>query len=436
MRVLVYPHAAEIGGSQSNAVDLARAVRDLGHDVLVSCEPGPLVERIERADLEHLELPMHRRRPSPQVAAMIDKWVAERGIDVVHGYEWPPVFDALLTRRRRRTAVLGTVMSMSVVPFLPRTVPLLVGTAQIRDATLAAGHHRVELLEPPVDTEGDHPDRDPGDFREQHGLSPDVTLIAMVCRLVPDLKLEGLLAACDAVGELAAAGHMIALVIAGDGRCRRDVQERADRANATAGRRVVVLTGQLDDPRPAYASADIIIGQGGSALRGMAFGKPLVVVGEQGFSELLTPESEPRFLREGWYGLGPGSRGAGVPALRDALGYLLAHPDRRRELGEFARALVVRRFGLAEAARVVEREYLLAMDPAASTGDLLRAGTGLLAHKVRRRVQRLRGTMPTDDANARPVGAAVPPASAPPTPPRRDLPTADAAGHNGKGPKL
>ena len=36
MRVLVYPHSMEIGGSQLNAVELGGAVRDLGHDVVVA----------------------------------------------------------------------------------------------------------------------------------------------------------------------------------------------------------------------------------------------------------------------------------------------------------------------------------------------------------------------------------------------------------------
>ena len=88
--------------------------------------------------------------------------------------------------------------------------------------------------------------------------------------------------------------------------------------NAAVGRAIIGLTGQIDDPRPAYAAADVVVGQGGSALRGMAFGKPVVVVGEDGFSELLTSDSSPIFLQQGWYGLGPGSAGSGVPALRSA----------------------------------------------------------------------------------------------------------------------
>ena len=408
MRVLVYPHAAEIGGSQLNAVDLAGAVRDLGHEVVVVSDAGPLVDSIRGLGLEHLPLPEPRRRPSAAVASMLAGLAETRKLDVVHGYEWPPVLDGVLgPGRRARTAVVGTVMSMSVVPFFPRLVPLMVGTAAIQQAAIAAGHRHVALLEPPVDTVADHPDVDPAGFRERHGLDPDAVLAAMVCRLVPELKLEGLLAACDAVGALAAAGHPVQLVIVGDGRSRPDVEERARLANARSGRAAVVLTGQLDDPRPAYAAADVVIGQGGSALRAMAFGRPVVVVGEEGFSEVLTPVTLPRFLQDGFYGLGPGSRGSGPAALEAGLATLLDAGHVRRELGIFARQTAVARFGLARAAGLVVAEYEYALDASpggtAVAADTLRSCAGLLAHKVARRVQRLRGTVSTDDANARPV---------------------------------
>ena len=401
MRILVYPHAMEIGGSQLNALQLAAAVRDRGHEVTVVSEPGPLLDFVHAHNLPHVEIPAERRRPSAAVVRTLSTLV--KHADVVHGYEWPPVLEALAAARGR-CAVVGTVLSMSVVPFFPRTVPLLVGTEEIREAALAAGHRHVALLEPPVDTDSDSPGSDGSAFRAEHGLDTDVPLVAMVCRLVPELKLEGLLAACDAVGELARAGRKVQLVIVGDGRSRAEVERRAARANELAGRRVVVLTGEIADPRPAYAAADVLVGMGGSALRGMAFGKPLVVSGERGFSELLTPETAPLFLRGGWYGQGPGSRGSGPAALRDALNVLIDDPARRAELGGFARELVVSRFSLRHAAQVLEQEYERAVAQPVRLGvDAARSAAGLLAYKIERRYQRIRGRASTDDANATPV---------------------------------
>lgn len=404
MRIIVYPHAMELGGSQLNAIQLAGAVRDRGHEVIVLSEPGRLVEVVRAIGLEHVEIPLNRSRPSPQVSNRLMHLARERCVDVVHGYEWPPVLEAFLGLGLwRRTPVVGTVMAMSVAPFFPRTVPLMVGTEQIRAAALDAGHRRVTLLEPPVDADADNPSVDGAAFRAHYGIGSDEILAVMVCRLVPELKLEGLLAACEAVGALAQAGHPVRLIIVGDGRSRDAVAERAARANAMAQREAVLLAGEISDPRLAYAAADITIGQGGSALRGMAFGKPLIVVGERGFSELLTPDSAPLFLRQGWYGLGAGSLGSGVPALRAALEQVIQSPELRQTLGTFARTLVLERFSLRQAARLQEQEYLAAIDGGIAAGsraaDAARSLAGLFGSKLCRKYQRWRGTITIDDSN-------------------------------------
>lgn len=405
MRIIVYPHAMELGGSQLNAIQLAGAMANRGHDVMVVSEPGPLVDRVHELGLPHVGLPAHRRRPSPQVALQLIRLVRDFRADVVHGYEWPPAVEAYFgPGLLRGTAVVGTIMSMSVVGFLPRGLPLLVGTEDIRAGALAAGYRSVTLLEPPVDTDADRPGLDDSGFRARYDLDPAVPLAVIVSRLVPELKRESLLASCTAVGQLAAQGVSVQLAVVGDGPIRGEVAAAAAAANAAAGRRVVTLTGALTDPRPAYAAADVLLGMGGSALRGLAFGTPLVVLGERGFSELLTPDSAPTFLRQGWYGQGPGSLGKGVSALAEALRLLVTDPARRAELGAFGRTLVITRFSLVIAAGLQERVYdrVLALDRPTRTNltDTVRSGVGLGSYKVRRKVAAWRGTAPTDDANA------------------------------------
>ena len=399
MRVLVYPHAMEIGGSQLNAVELAGAVRDLGHEVAVVAEPGPLVATVERLGLEHVPIPEHRRRPSPEVVRLLVRLTRERRIDVVHGHEWPPALEAVLGPRLvAGAAAVGTVMSAVVAPFLPESLPLVVGTEALREEALRQGWRDVTLIEPPVDVVANSPSADPGDFRARHGLPDDVPLVAVVCRLVEQLKLEGLLTACEAVGELARDGVPVRLAIVGDGDARPAVEAAAERANACAGQRVVVLAGELADPRPAYAAADVMLGMGGSALRGMAFGRPLVVQGERGFWRLCTPATLPGFLAGGWYGLG----GDGAATLRAELEPLLRDADRRRELGLFARGVVESRFALPAAAarQVGVYERALAAPRRVPPAELARATALLGRYKVHRRLERIRGRHAVDDFNS------------------------------------
>jgi glycosyltransferase involved in cell wall biosynthesis len=198
---------------------------------------------------------------------------------------------------------------------------------------------------------------------------------------------------------MALEGVAVQLVVVGDGSARAEVEAEAERANARAGRRVVHLTGELADPRPAYAAADVILGMGGSALRGMAFGKPLVVQGELGFWRVCDKESVGQFLDGGWYGLGPG--GEGDPCLRAELLPLLLEPDRRASLGEFSRRLVVQRFSLEHAAMVQLSVYERALelprriDPIEIAASL----ASLARYKLNRKWQRWQGSVAVDDFN-------------------------------------
>jgi len=110
------------------------------------------------------------------------------------------------------------------------------------------------------------------------------------------------------------------------------------------GRVAVVLTGALVDPRPAYAAADIVVGMGGSALRGMAFGKPVIIVGAQGFSVPFTPETAESFYYKGIYGAGDGS--SDNARLVGDIRRLAEHPEKSQALGEFSRQFVIKHFAL------------------------------------------------------------------------------------------
>ncbi len=404
MRILVYPHDLGMGGSQLNAIELAGAVRDLGHDVVVYGRPGVLNAAIEQLGLDFVPSPVPGRRPSPSVARDLRHLVGQRQIDVLHGYEWPPILEARLGAVGTPAVAVGTVMSMAVAPFIPRGVPLVVGTEQIAAVERDSGRCDVTVLEPPVDTDRNAPG--PADeraaFRSRHGVADGSVLVVTVTRLAAELKLEGLLTAVEAVPRLS---DDVTLVVVGDGPAREQVAAAAEAVNAHAGRPRVVLTGQLDDPRPAYAAADVVLGMGGSALRALAFAKPLVVQGEHGFWRLLTPRTAGQFEWHGWYGVGAGAA-SGAAALAAELGPLLRDADRRAELGAFGRKLVVDRYSLRAAASRQVQHYQRARTSTGrrlAPGDLVAAGR-FVRHTVDRQVRQRRGTVASEDFNSRPAG--------------------------------
>jgi glycosyltransferase involved in cell wall biosynthesis len=408
VRILVYPHDLGIGGSQLNAIDIAHEIACRGHDVLVYGQPGPLTTHVAQLGLEFVESPDAGHRPTREIVRDLVRTIDDREIDIAHGYEWPPGLECYLAcRGHSRARAVTTVMSMAVPPFLPHGMPLLVGTEQIAESERSGGRRLVSVLEPPVDIDANRPGvcADLSELRDRWGLLDDRPTVVCVTRLAHQLKLEGLLTAIGAIQALHV-DRPAQLLIVGDGEARRDVEERAASANRALGYRAVVLTGELLDPRPAYEIADVCIAMGGSALRSMAFAKPLVVQGEGGFFRLLTPETLPDFLWAGWYGHGDGGHEP-VSRLSRLLRGLLIDAEQRQELGRFGRTTIEQRFSLAAAASRQLEAYQ-------STLDLRRGGPRRVAeelaataqfagHHVDKRVKRALGHRAVDDFNARPV---------------------------------
>ena len=370
MKILVFAHRLELGGTQTNAIELGSALRDRhGHEVSIFATPGPAVKLAEEKGLRLLPAPDASVHPSPARMKALRAAVRSEGPDLLHVWDWWQCLEAYYAvHLPLGVPMVVTDMMMDLTRVLPRTPLTTFGTPQIVAQARASGRRRAELLVPAVDVAKNSPGVvDPRDFRERHGIGRGEIALVTVSRLSEWLKSESLVRTIDAV-RLLGRELPLRLVIVGDGAVRPRLEELAREANASLGRPAVVLAGAMVDPRPAYAAADIVVGMGSSSMRGMAFGKPVVVVGERGFSAPLDPGDGRHLLPHGHVraggrqsrqrapGLGPpGPGGAPRPAPR------------------------ARRFLTA-----VRHAELLAGDGDRASCGLLRAGGGRRARTARR----------------------------------------------------
>lgn len=355
-RLLVVLHNLELGGSQRNAIDLAGGARDLGHEVMVAGPPGVLVEAVRASRLPFVPLADEPNRALatavPGYKGLLELSRSFRP-DLIHTYELTPSIHAYLGPHLRDAVPMTmTINSMSVPEFMPASVPLQVCSPLIKAEThqRAAGGHRagaIGVMEIPTNCVDQYPGYPGADeFRAELGVEPDELLVVVVSRFARALKQEGLETAIRAAGRLAPR-HRMRLVLVGEGPATRDLQALAERVNAQVGREAVIMAGPRVDPRPAYASADVALGMGGSLLRAMAFGKACLVQGEHGFFRVLDAESAREFRWRGFYGIGDG--GTGEELLADLLDRLLSDAPLRAELGLFAHDLVHRHYSLEHA---------------------------------------------------------------------------------------
>jgi L-malate glycosyltransferase len=346
MKILVFAQQLVVGGTPLNGIELAAALRDLhGHEVVLFATPGPMIELVKEKNLRFLPAPEVHVHPSLKKIRALREAVRCERPDVIHAWEWSQFLDAYYgVHLPMRVPMVVTDMLMNVNRVLPKWLPTTFGTPELVDKAREAGRRRVELLLPPVDVHQNAPGTvDPRPFCERYGIVDGNITLVTVSRLDPWMKSESLVRTIDVVRKL---GRTIPLqfVIVGSGGAQAKLERLAGETNTELGRSAVVLTGELLDPRPAYAAADIIVGMGGAALRGMAFSKPVIIVGEQGFSAPLTPETAEFFYYNGIYGRGDGN--VSNERLVADIKALAEHPERLLELGEFSRQFVVQHFSL------------------------------------------------------------------------------------------
>ena len=346
MKLIVFGHRLELGGTQINAIELATYLRDRhAFDIVFHAAPGPALDLVAAHGLTYAPAPDVRLHPSVARVKALRALVAREQPDLIHAWDWWQGLEAYCgAHLPMRVPLVISDMMMELTRAMPREVPTTFGFEAQLERAQRSGWRRAHLMLPPVDTLANAPGAvDAGAFRQQLGLGAEEIVVVSVSRLAKVMKSEGLVRAIQVIGELGAT-LPLKLVIVGDGEARSELQGMADAVNARLGRPAVVLIGALHDPRPAYAASDIVLGMGGSALRGLAFAKPLVMIGERGFARLFTPETAPEFLQNGMFGIGQGARDN--LEMTAAFRTLAQVPQMRRALGRFGRDFVVEHHGL------------------------------------------------------------------------------------------
>ncbi|SDU50226.1 Glycosyltransferase involved in cell wall bisynthesis [Jiangella alkaliphila] len=386
-RVLVQLDNLELGGAQINAVQLSAAVAEHGYDSLLigprDTLPagGPSVLDVSA---EYGVRAQAYDRPSSLLghARVLTRHARGAKAQVVHAFstsERAAYWGAGLLGRR---ALVRTIYEMSFDPRTHPSIPLVIGTGYLRDE-LAGRRGGTTLISPPVDMTRDAPGvTDRAAFRRGLGLPGDAVVLAIVSRLSEEMKAHGIEDAIDAVEWLG--DPRVYLVVVGTGDAEARLRAIADGVNLRLGRTAVVFTGPLADPRPAYDGADVALGMGSSAARGLAFGKPLVVLGERGWSGVFrAPDTEAIFRSSFW---SPREVAGGVELLTGHLRGLVGDAAERDRLGAAARAFAETNFGLDAMALRLAGVYDEALRTASSRQWLRDLGTErrILAAKLGR----------------------------------------------------
>jgi len=330
------------GGAALVCLRLAVVAREAGHGVEVVCPPtGDLPSWLDEEGIARHPLPMHRRPDLSDLLAVARLRRLLRGADVVHLHSSKAgaLGRAAVLGLRRRPAVIfqphgwswyvgGRLARLYVA--LERTAARWTDTiVAVSDEELADGRavlgalgDRAVVIPNGVDTARYSPDGE----RADRSSDPLLVCVGRLC----EQKGQDL-----AIGALALlADQSVRLRLVGEGPDRAALEGLAEH-HGVAHR--VELTGSVD-PRPHLRAADVVVlpsrweGMSLLLLEAMSCGAAIAVTAVGGHS-VVRDSAEVLTL--------PASAGT----LAAALEPLLSDDDRRRRMGERARAVAIADLG-------------------------------------------------------------------------------------------
>jgi lipopolysaccharide heptosyltransferase II len=109
MKSLQVLPSLEVGGVERGVIDLARAMKKRGEEMVVLSSGGPLVAELQKMGVTHYTLPVHRKSIFslslvPRIAEIIEK----EHIDIVHARSRVPAWLAWLAARRTNRPFVTT----------------------------------------------------------------------------------------------------------------------------------------------------------------------------------------------------------------------------------------------------------------------------------------------------------------------------------------
>ena len=330
-----------------NAIEVAEALRDrYGNDVCMFAASGLLNSLVEQKGIRFIEAPTVTHQPWRTIYRSLSQALDQEKPDLVQVWSWHEYLLAFypVCIERRIPLLVTDMLSDKMFRGLPRFLMTTWGTAELAEIARRRGRRGAKVLVPPVDIHANSPEAVLPEKAlrqfENQGFDFTIVTVTRVAELLKSESIERTMHSIEALSK----DFNIRFFLVGDGDAFERLQCLASEINSRQGRPAIVLTGELVDPRPAYAMADIVIGMGGSAIRGLAFEKPVIVVGNKGFSKLVSPDTASYFLYKGFYGIGDGD--ADNAQMTALIASLLQSENKRTELAVFGRSFVEEHYSI------------------------------------------------------------------------------------------
>ncbi|HTE18407.1 MAG TPA: glycosyltransferase [Armatimonadota bacterium] len=274
MRILFVGRNAKIGGGTTFRLNIARGLRERGHEIWLAAQPGEVLPRYRELGVQYVWTP-----PPPWGGLWIQRAIRANRIDIVHASNASPGHAAEWACLRTGTPLVMSVhgilgkgdhlegcfqLARKILTFEEVAVERLADHKELIDPG------KVLLLRRPIEHRPQFPD-DGGPFR-----------VAYVGRL-SKRKGRNALNLISAFERFQQTVPESTLQLLGDGTLLRDVRRVAADYNRKVGREAISVLGSVPEPVPIVGRAHVVVGASYCALEAIMQGVAVIAAGFWGY---------------------------------------------------------------------------------------------------------------------------------------------------------
>ncbi len=308
LRILMLIDALNIGGTEMYVLELAKSLEKLGAHVIIGTSGGPLVEVFKHYELKVVKIPFTSdyisNKNIMKLIKLTKKIIDEEKINLLHCHLFASMRLGNDIYRSYKIPYIVTLHGL----FYPNDILFLscINAAKIiavsepikkQIQSKLGSRIRGEIVVIPngIDMENFHPQHTVKNLTNQLGIPENSQVITYCSRLDwgKTLAAEAFIFACYIL--MNKNKHLHAFVI-GDGADKNLITHEVNILNKMLQRNAIHVVGAKFNVLPYYQNANIVVGTARVALEAMSCGKPVIAVGNHGYTGIINPKS----MKEQW----------------------------------------------------------------------------------------------------------------------------------------
>lgn len=373
LRILILVDALNVGGTETHILNITKKLMDMGVYVVIATSGGPMEVIMKSYGIKVIKIPIDGDYISNKkkfgMIKMLKTIIDEEKIDVIHCHLFASMQLASELYRMYKIPYVVTIHGL----FYPNNIfyatcieasKVIAVSKPVREMLYNKLGDKIgdKIVVIPNGISRDLVDDSHRDINIREELDiPKRAGVLCYCSRLDWNKTDVARVLLFSFTQLLEDYSNLHVIIVGDGPGRKSLEKEAQVINEMAERDVVHMVGAKVDVIPYYLESNIIIGTARVALEGMMCRKPVIGIGNQGYTGIIT-ESSKDIQWDMYFGDHDALEKPNVTNLVRDIRYLLRKKERRIGIGSWGRSWCEKMFDIDNCVKEIVKIYISALD--------------------------------------------------------------------------